>query len=184
MNLELTNFNTTWTLFLDRDGVINKKIENDYVKNWSSFQFKEGVLPSIKFFSKKFQRIIIVTNQQGIGKGLFTENDLIHIHQQMVERIEAAGGRIDHIYFCPDLASKNSSFRKPAIGMALAAKKDFPEINFSKSIMVGDSISDMQFGKAAGMKTVFLSAEKKEISQPELIDCEIAKLSDLTVLLS
>ena len=179
MNLKPTNFDFSWTLFLDRDGVINKKIENDYVKNWDNFQFIEGVLPALKIFNQKFQRILIVTNQQGIGKGLFTEEDLERVHQCMLEEINNTGGRIDEIYFCPALSASNSLYRKPNTGMALAAKNKFPEIDFTKSLMVGDSISDMEFGKNVGMKTVYISATKKENSQPNLIDWEFKSLKKL-----
>jgi histidinol-phosphate phosphatase family protein len=183
MNLELTNFDFSWTLFLDRDGIINKKIENDYVKKWDDFHFIEGVLPALKQLSKIFHRIILVTNQQGIGKGLFTEIDLKEIHRRMLFTIEEAGGRIDKIYYSPALANENSIYRKPAIGMALQAKNDFREINFEKSIMVGDSISDMQFGRTAGMKTIFVSESGKENLQKNLIDSEIKRLSDLVPLI-
>ena len=88
MNLELTSFDYSWTLFLDRDGVINTKIENDYVKKWEDFHFVDGSLNSLHLLSKKFHRIIIVTNQQGIGKGLFTEDDLSLVHNKMKTEIE------------------------------------------------------------------------------------------------
>ena len=83
MNLKLTNFDASWTLFLDRDGVINTKVENDYIKRWNDFHFIPGVLVSMPILRKKFNRILIVTNQQGIGKGLFTEMDLSVIHTKM-----------------------------------------------------------------------------------------------------
>lgn len=179
MNLELTSFDSSWTLFLDRDGVINTKIDNDYIKKWEEFHFIDGVLNSMNLFSKKFHRIIIVTNQQGIGKGLFTEEALSAVHQQMKNEIERAGGRIDAIFHCPALASDHSEFRKPNIGMALAAKHKFPDIDFTKSIMVGDSISDMEFGKRAGMKTVYISASSKnKNSQSNLIDWEFNLLKN------
>lgn len=150
----------TWTLFLDRDGVINKKIDNDYIRNWSQFEFLPGVIDALKILSAKFGRIVIVTNQQGIGKQWMQEEDLHVIHDNMLKVIEKAGGRIDKVYFSPHLRSENSEYRKPQIGMALHAKKDFPDIDFSKSIMVGDSYHDMLFGKNAGMKTVFISKEQ------------------------
>lgn len=182
MNLKLTNFDSSWTLFLDRDGVINRKIENDYIKNWEDFHFIDGVLSTLKLFSKQFNRIVIVTNQQGIGKGIFTAEQLKIVHENMLKEIVASGGRIDTIYFCPALASDNSIYRKPSIGMALQAKADYPEIEFSKSIMVGDSISDMQFGKSMGMKTVFINPNKStnENSQPNLIDWELRSLNELS----
>ena len=145
MNLRDLKINRGATLFLDRDGVINKRLVGDYVKKWNDFEFLPGVLDAFATFSSYFDKIFIVTNQQGIGKGLMTEADLQQIHHQMIFEIEKAGGRIDGIYFCPDLKDSHSFMRKPNIGMALKAKKDFPMINFKNSVMVGDSVSDMLF---------------------------------------
>ncbi len=153
----------SWTLFLDRDGVINKKLENDYVKSWDEFEFLPGVLESIQYFSQIFGKIVVVTNQQGIGKGLYTHEDLDNIHHKMILEITASGGRIDKVYYSPNLNSENSILRKPNIGMGLKAKEDFPEIDFKKSVMIGDSVSDMQFGKNLGMKTFYIT--QKDISK-------------------
>lgn len=156
MTLKDLNINKSWTLFLDRDGVINKRLPGDYVKTLEEFEFLDGVTAAMKILSGIFGKIVIVTNQQGIGKGLYTENDLGIIHHYLVDEIEKHGGRIDRIYFSPHLASANHHTRKPAIGMALAAQNDFPEISFSRSVIVGDSLNDMEFGRSAGMKTVFV----------------------------
>ncbi len=147
----------TWTLFLDRDGVINKRPPGDYVKTWEEFEFLPGVLDALEILSGKFSRIIIITNQQGIGKGLMTSEDLQEIHDKMTTVITENGGRIDAVYYCPDLATDIPNCRKPGISMAQQAQKDFPEIVFSKSIMAGDTLSDMQFGKNAGMRNVFIN---------------------------
>jgi len=161
MTLKNLNIDKSWSLFLDRDGVINKRLEGDYVKTLNEFEFIEGVPEAISILSGIFGKIIVVTNQQGIGKGLYTENDLNIIHHYLTDEIEKHEGRIDKVYFSPHLASDNHQNRKPGIGMALEAKKDFPEIDLARSFIVGDSMSDMQFGKTAGMKTVFISEEKK-----------------------
>ncbi|MBS1651894.1 MAG: HAD family hydrolase [Bacteroidetes bacterium] len=167
MTLKDLNINETWTLFLDRDGVINTRIVDDYVKHWTDFKFCEGALNALKIFNKKFKTILVVTNQQGIGKGLYTKEDLEIIHKNMCYEVNYFGGKIHKVYFSPYLEKENHITRKPSIGMALQAKNDFPEIDFSKSIMVGDSISDIEFGKNAGMKTVFINdklTEKKVIA--------------------
>jgi D-glycero-D-manno-heptose 1,7-bisphosphate phosphatase len=150
------NVDNSWTLFLDRDGVINKKRDNDYVKCWEEFEFIDGAIDAISTFSNLFGRIIIVTNQRGVGKGLMTENELNLIHIKMLDDLNSKSGKISKVYYCVDLSEK-SEFRKPNLGMALAAKSDFPEIDFAKSIMVGDSISDMQFGNSLGMKCIYIS---------------------------
>jgi len=152
----LENIDKSWTLFLDRDGVINRKIVGDYVQSWGAFQLIPGVLESMSVFAKQFGRVIVVTNQQGIGKKMMDEAALNAIHNEMKKEIQQAGGRLDAIYYCPDLETKPNNCRKPGIAMALQARKDFPEIEFSKSIMVGDSASDMLFGITAGMYTVFV----------------------------
>jgi histidinol-phosphate phosphatase family protein len=161
MNLKDLNIDATWSLFLDRDGVINKRIVDDYVKNWNEFEFLDGVVDAVKKFSTVFGKIVVVTNQQGIGKRIMRPEDLELIHKNMVYELTYFGGKIDRAYHSPFLASENHPTRKPGIGMALQAQKDFPEIDFAKSIMVGDSGSDIEFGKNAGMKTIFIGATNK-----------------------
>ncbi len=140
------NIDRSWTLFLDRDGVINKKIENGYVLNVQMFEFIEGVLEALPILSNIFGRIVVITNQRGIGRGLMSEKDLEDIHKFMLEKITDAGGRIDAIFYCPhDYEKEQCNCRKPKIGMVLKAKEMFPEIDFKKSIVIGDSLSDMEF---------------------------------------
>ena len=146
-----------WTLFLDRDGVINKKLDGTYVMNPDQFEILPGVSEAIGVLSTMFGRIIVVTNQQGIGKGLMTHENIAEIHDKMIDAITWSGGRIDEIYYCPDLAWEESPNRKPNPGMGFMAKGDFPDINFRKSIMIGDSTSDIEFGKALKMLTVRIS---------------------------
>ncbi len=165
------DIDSSWSLFLDRDGVINKRIVGDYIKQWEEFEFLPGVLNAIQHFTELFGKLFIVTNQQGIGKGLMLETDLESIHEKMMQEIRQHGGHINKIYHSPYKAEENSVFRKPNIGLARKAKIDFPIIEFDKSIMAGDSISDMQFGKSAGMITVFINTDKELINEnKELID--------------
>ncbi|MBA3663493.1 MAG: HAD family hydrolase [Bacteroidetes bacterium] len=162
MTLKNLNIDKSWSLFLDRDGVINKKLDNDYVKHWSEFEFIEGVFEALKILSFKFERIVVVTNQQGIGKGIYRTEDLELIHKNMLYELSYLGGRIDKVYFSPYLEKEKHPTRKPGTGMGLEAKQDHPGIDFLKSIIVGDSMSDMEFGRALGMKTVFISEEGRE----------------------
>lgn len=145
------------TLFLDRDGVINFRLIDDYVKTWDKFRFEEGALEAIRIFTQHFDTIVVVTNQQGVGKGLMTQEDLDLIHSKMKLEIEEAGGRIDGIYSCTALREEHHFSRKPSVGMGLRARKEFPIIRFKDSVMVGDSISDMEFGKKLNMQTIFIS---------------------------
>jgi histidinol-phosphate phosphatase family protein len=166
MPFEKFHIDSTWTLFLDRDGVVNQLLPNDYVKGLHEFEFNPGALEAIRLLSQKFGHIFIVTNQQGIGKGLMTEKDLDVIHRHMLENIESSGGKIDAVYFAPGLRTPDNLLRKPNTGMALKAKTDFPHIDFNKSIMVGDSEGDMEFADNAGMKKVFICTENKRKDCP------------------
>ena len=158
--------NNTWTLFLDRDGVINLEKADDYIHHRDEFLFYPGVPEAISKLSHLFRYIIVVTNQKGIGKGVTNENEVIRMHEYMVGRIVLEGGRIDGIYYCPDI-DEASPCRKPNPGMAFKAREDFPEIDFEKSIMVGNNLSDLQFGRNAGMKTAFLRTTKPGLELPE-----------------
>lgn len=180
MTLKDLQINKDWSLFLDRDGVINRKLEDDYVKHWIEFEFIEGSVDAFKFLKTVFAHIVIVTNQQGIGKKLYRTEDLELIHKNMLYEIAFYGGRVDKVYFSPHLKSENHPSRKPGIGMALQAKEDFPAIDFSRSIIVGDSISDMEFGRNAGMKTIFIA--EKEISDPR-IDLCFSSLNEFVIAL-
>ena len=178
MTLNDLSIDPSWSLFLDRDGVINKKLEDDYVKHWVEFEFIEGAMDALKFLNTQFGHIVVVTNQQGIGKRLYRTEDLELIHKNMLYEIAFYGGRIDKVYFSPYLAAENHPSRKPGIGMALQAKTDFPAIDFHKSVIVGDSLSDMEFGRAAGMKTIFISEKAVEDSR---IDLCFSSLNDLVI---
>jgi D-glycero-D-manno-heptose 1,7-bisphosphate phosphatase len=151
---------STWTLFLDRDGVINERIPNGYVCSTEEFHFLEGVLPSIAQLSSFFSHLFVVTNQQGIGKGLMTESNLSDIHRYMVEKMESMNGKITKCYHASALKNDPFSTRKPASSMALQAKEEFPGVIFEKSIMVGDTDSDILFGKNLGMKTVRIKTDE------------------------
>lgn len=180
MNLKNLNIKDNWSVFIDRDGVINRRIIGDYVKRIEDFHFLDGSIDAIVGFQKHFKHIFIVTNQQGVGKGEMTEGDLHKIHNYMLDQITKAGGRVDAIYFCPALKDSGDKCRKPEIGMALQAKKEFPEIDFKKSIMIGDSLSDMAFGKNAGMQTIFIDAQDEGI-KPTTSDDMYARLGSLII---
>ncbi len=149
----------SWSLFLDRDGVLNKKKPGDYIRNVAEFEWLPGACEAAARLSQKFGHTFVVTNQQGVGKGLMTMTDVQAIHRRLEEDVRNYGGTITRIYVAPQLASAASIFRKPMPGMALQAQADFPQVDFRKSVMIGDSLSDMEFGKAVGMYTVFLHAD-------------------------
>lgn len=148
--------NKDWTLFLDRDGVINVRIIDGYVTKIEEFEFLPNVIEALKIFKDKFKYIIVATNQQGVGKGIMKFEDVETVHQIMVQQVAENGGKIDKVYFCPQLKSVPDNYRKPSPKMAYFAQNDFPDIDLSKSIMIGDMNSDVEFGKNAGMKTIFI----------------------------
>jgi D-glycero-D-manno-heptose 1,7-bisphosphate phosphatase len=160
----MVRFDKTWTLFLDRDGVINRRIKDEYISDWDDFDFIVGSIKAIEKLSTIFGTVVVVTNQAGIGKGLMTEKQLKEVHRQLLKTVDLLDGRIDKIYHCPDKPDAKSPNRKPETGMALQAKADFPEIDFSKSVIVGDSNSDMDFGKRLGMTRVFIEGKEEDPS--------------------
>jgi histidinol-phosphate phosphatase family protein len=177
MILQDLKIDHTWTLFLDRDGVINRRLADDYVKRWEEFEFLPGVPLALKLFGGLFGRIIVVSNQQGVGKGLMKGSEVEEIHRKMTETIQIGGGRIDAVFFSPHLQSDRSFMRKPNVGMALNARKKFPEIRFKHSVMAGDSLSDMIFGKRVGMKTILISTEPEIAARyPRYVDFQFPDL--------
>lgn len=161
----IKNIDKDWTIFLDRDGVINERPPGDYVKQWDDFKFLPGVIESFSIFHKIFKRIIVITNQQGIGKGLMTASHLNEIHEKMKSEVEKAGGHIDAVYYCPDLANKVANCRKPNTFMLQQALVEFPDIQLEKSIMLGDTESDMEFGRNAGIKNIYINSNKQNINK-------------------
>ncbi len=149
----------SWTLFLDRDGVINHRIEDDFVLEWVEFKYHKKADEAIAKLKNFFNCIVVVTNQRCVDEGELLESDLIQMHDTFVDDIKSKGGRIDKVFYCPHTKEAKCKCRKPEVGMALQAKKLFPHIDFSKSIMVGDSLSDMDFGKKMGMITVLIKSK-------------------------
>ncbi len=142
-------------LFLDRDGVINVERPADYAKNTDEFVFIDGALQAIASLSATFKYIFVITNQRGVGRGVMSLSALQQVHLFMLSEIEKAGGRIAGIYFCTDIDATSIN-RKPNTGMAFRVQKDYPEVDFAESIMIGNSKSDIEFGKKLGMYTVLV----------------------------
>lgn len=168
--MDRLNIDNSWSLFLDRDGVINEEIHGSYVTNWTEFKFCDGALDALKTANELFGHIIVVTNQRGVGKGIMTLETLKEIHINMVNDIVSVRGRVDKVYACT-ATDDNDHNRKPNTGMGIQAKEDFPAIDFRRSIMVGNSMSDMEFGKKLGMHTVLLTTKLAPVALPhDLID--------------
>lgn len=185
MSLSGLKLDKSWTLFLDRDGTINRRIVDGYVTRWEEFEFIPRIEKALVKLAGIFGHIFIVTNQQGVGKGIMTVNDLENLHQMMLGAITGAGGRIDRIYYCTARKEENSFYRKPNAGMALLARREFPGVNFRKSVMVGDMIHDMRFGKRLGMYTVLTGESSLRVAReyPSLVDFRVDTIADIPELI-
>ncbi len=142
-------------IFLDRDGVINKEVS--YLSNPDNFEFIEGSIDALKILKKKGFLLIVVTNQAGIARGIFTLEILKVIHDKMRNILKENNANLDEIYYCPHHPDFTGpcDYRKPNPGMILKAQSDF-NVNLSKSYMVGDTLNDIETGKAAKCKTVLV----------------------------
>ena len=146
------------SLFLDRDGVINYKI-NGYVESFDTFKFIPGSIDAICNLRVLFNYIIIITNQQGIGKGIMNEEDLLLLHTEMINNIESLGGYIDNIYFCPHLESSNCDCRKPNPGMLNSIVKDW-NIDKDRCLFIGDKTSDKIAAESAEINFEHVNKER------------------------
>lgn len=141
-------------IFLDRDGVI---VENraDYVKSIAEVHILPGALAGLAQAARLDCRIVVVTNQSVVGRGLLSEQGLLAINAHIDDVIVAAGGRIDAWYFCPHLPEANCACRKPKPGMLLSAAADW-NIDLPASVMIGDALSDVEAAHAAGTQAILV----------------------------
>ena len=145
-----------WTLMIDRDGVVNRRIVGGYVRSIAEFDILPGAVQAIVDLSAVAGRVVLVTNQAGLGKGLMTPVDLDLIHRSLLDAVAGRGGRIDAVFHCPHLRADNCRCRKPRTGLADQALQCFPEISLSRTIVIGDSASDMEFADRLGVPSVFI----------------------------
>lgn len=150
--LEVYSLPVVKAVFLDRDGTINLN-EPEFVHKIGDFKFIPEALIALQKLSQMDYKIIITTNQSGIGRGYFKKEDLEKLHQWMLKELKKKDIRIDKIYYCPHHPDDNCSCRKPEIGMLLQAVEDFG-INLSKSWVVGDDDKDVIMGRRANVKTI------------------------------
>ncbi len=161
--------------FFDRDGIVNRRIVGDYVKKIEEFVFNDGFFELFKAVKGKGFLAILVTNQQGIGKGLMTEDDLEEIHRYMNDKLMGeVGYSFDAIYFCSDLDGTGSKRRKPETGMFEEAIERFG-IDASSSWTIGDSVSDVKAGKSIGTQTILVGSHL----QNELADYLFPSIADV-----
>ena len=149
-------------LFLDRDGVINVRTIGDYVKTPEEFHFLPGAEQAIADLGKMFEKIFVVTNQSGIGQGIMTHEALAIVHKHMQDSLAPFGAKIEHYYYCFHHRDAGCDCRKPKPGMLKQAKEAFPEIDLSKSWLVGDSVCDMELALNNGLKAVNIIGKEEE----------------------
>jgi D-glycero-D-manno-heptose 1,7-bisphosphate phosphatase len=155
-------------VFLDRDGVINVD-RSDYVKSWAEFKFLPRVFEALRLLKEHKIRVIIITNQSAVNRGLMTLDALLEIHKKMVDSIMKNGGEIEAIYYCPHTPAENCECRKPKPGMVLKAKKDL-KIDLTQSYLVGDSKKDVELARSVKVKCVRIL--KKASQRPSSVDRE------------
>ena len=149
-------------IFLDRDGVINRRRINDYVKSWEEFEFLPDIFRGLPGMHERGYLVIVVTNQRGIARGLMSEVDVVEIHRLMNNELyDKTSERVDRVYVCPHDIADKCDCRKPKPGMLLEAARDY-DLDLSACWLIGDSESDIQAGLAAGVSTARIASEAVE----------------------
>lgn len=166
------------TIFLDRDGVINRNPPNwGYVRTWEEFDFIPNALNAIRDLTENGYRIVVITNQAGIGRGLFSEDNLKDIHSRMVAKITDAGGKIDAIYYCPHHPEAGCECRKPKPGMLIRAAHEH-NIELPNAYLVGDSTTDIEAGQRVGATTFLVLTGHGKKSYQHYIKATPSQRSD------
>jgi D-glycero-D-manno-heptose 1,7-bisphosphate phosphatase len=152
-------FNRVHCVFLDRDGVINRKLaEGKYVARWSDVQILPGVEAAIVTLNRAERPVIVVSNQRGIALGDYTRHDVEQLHEQLQLHLATQGAHVDRFYYCPH-DKDECDCRKPRTGMFEQAFADFPGASAANSVMIGDSISDIEAAQALGMPSIFIAGD-------------------------
>jgi D-glycero-D-manno-heptose 1,7-bisphosphate phosphatase len=152
-------------IFLDRDGVINRYPgHKKYVTSLKQFRLLPGVKHALRRLSREGFTLLVISNQAGVGRGIYSQRTLDRITRSMLTRIAAAGGRITHVYYCTHRKELNCRCRKPRPGLLYQAKKDFPKIELEKSFFIGDSIRDVLAAHSAGCKSILVLSGREKLS--------------------
>lgn len=153
-------------IFLDRDGVINERVVGGYVTNWSEFQFLSGVVPVLRELGRFRLPLIVVSNQAGVGKGLMSRGALDRITERFVAHLARTGAPIAAVYYCPHGPDAGCRCRKPLPGLLLRAARDW-RVHLGRSILIGDSPSDVEAAQAAGCQSILLDPHDDFAANPQ-----------------
>ncbi len=171
------------TVFLDRDGILNEKMpEGQYVTRWDEFHMLPGVSDAVRRLNEAGLLTIVVSNQRGIAKGLYTSADVESIHAAFERKLSEAGAHIDAFFICPH-DHDECDCRKPLPGLFEQAVARFPQITAATSVMIGDSLADVEFGRRLGMATIFVEVDADRRSPhvqqaSALVDLRFTSLPD------
>lgn len=145
-------------ILLDRDGVINERVNGGYVTQWSEFRFIGGMTGPLAELSRLGLPMLVVSNQAGVGKGLVSHEALAEITERFVARLREQGARIDAVYYCPHTAEAHCPCRKPAVGLLKQAAQDW-HVDLERAVLVGDSASDMEAAQACRCRALLVAPE-------------------------
>lgn len=160
------------TVFVDRDGVLNRKPRR-YLLSPEKLELLPGVAEAVRLLNTAGARVYVVTNQRAVALGLLSLETLADVDRKLTDSLAAHGAHLDGIYVCPH-ASGTCNCRKPAPGLLWQAKREHPEIDFSRSVLVGDSAIDIRAGQAAGCRTILVGRNQRratELRQLTQVSC-------------
>ncbi len=155
-------------LILDRDGVINED-SDDYIRSLADWRPIPGSIEAIAMASRAGYRVAIATNQSGLGRGYFDLDALEAIHQHLCERVEAKGGTIAGIFYCPHLPNAGCDCRKPRTGLLRAIETELGE-SAAGAWFIGDSLKDLQAARAFGCRPALVTTGKGAATAEQLLD--------------
>jgi D-glycero-D-manno-heptose 1,7-bisphosphate phosphatase len=182
--LPTTPIDRTWTVFVDRDGVINRRVDGDYVRTVDDFHLLPGALDGLAALAERVGPIVVVTNQQGVGKGLVDPGALAAVHDRLVRLVSDAGGRIDAVLVCPHRASDGCDCRKPATGLARRAEAELVGVDLGRAVMIGDSAGDVGFARGLGIPMVLVVGDTSAGAGDEPVAATVDGLLDAARLLT
>ena len=167
--LELKHQRQRKTVFIDRDGVINEDLIDDYIKSWNDFRFIPGSIEAIKKLNANGYDIVIISNQAGIGDGLYSESALHDITNRMLQELRHNSVEVKGVYYCLHGKEADCECRKPKTGLFLQAAKDL-KFNPAETYFIGDKATDIEAGKTFGFKTLFVLTGHGTLDQPKLVN--------------